>query len=84
MMTEAETDAAIAQLEGEMQDLQHRHRDLFAFASAWAQRYDGILAAVPGDRRAAVEQRLHRIGVRWGTITGMRLTGQFPVFKAQG
>ncbi|MCY7354819.1 MAG: hypothetical protein LH470_07050 [Lysobacter sp.] len=83
-MTEAEIDAAIARLEGEMPDLQHRHhRDLFAFANAWAQRYDAILAGTPDNLRESVEQRLHRVGVRWGMMTGMRLTGQFPVFKQQ-
>jgi len=83
MMTLLELDTAIGQLEDEMQDLQHRHRDLFAFASAWAQRYDAIIAGTPDELRTSVEQRLHRVGVRWGMMTGMRLTGQFPVLKRQ-
>lgn len=81
-MTESEIAAAISRLEGEMQDLQHRHHhDLFAFANAWAQRYDAILAGTPSDLLESVEQRLHRVGVRWGMMTGMRLTGQFPAYK---
>jgi len=83
VMTEVQIDAAIKQLEGEMEDLQHRHRDLFSFANAWAQRYDAIIAGTPDSLRTSVEQRLHRVGVRWGMMTGMRLTGQFPVFKRQ-
>lgn len=81
VMTAAEIDAAILQLEGEMPDLQHRHRDLFSFANAWAQRYDAIIANTAPELLESVEQRLHRVGVRWGMMTGMRLTGQFPVFK---
>lgn len=78
MLGAAEIEAAISRLEGEMSDLQHRHRDLFAYANAWAERYDAIVFATPIESRAAVEARLNRIGVRWGVANGVRMTGQFP------
>lgn len=81
MMTDAEVDAAITRLELEMPDLQLRYRDLFSYANAWAERYDAIVADVAVECRAAVEQRLHRVGVRWGVASGVRMTGQFPAFK---
>ena len=82
MLTESEVDTAIAQLESEMMHLQTRHPDLFAFANAWAERYDAILAATPQSLRVAVEQRLHRIGIRWGVAHGVRMTGQFPALES--
>jgi hypothetical protein len=81
VLTEAEIDTAIARLEQELPDFQHRYRDLFSYANAWAERYDAIASHAPEHLRAAVEQRLHRIGVRWGVMTGVRMTGQFPAFK---
>lgn len=80
-MTQTELDAAIGQLELEMPDLKLLHRDLFAYANAWAERYDAILARVPDDLREATEQRLHRIGIRWGVADGVRMTGQFPAIE---
>lgn len=80
-MTDTEIDAAISELETEMEHLQQRHRDLFSFANAWAQRYDAIMVSVPASLRASVEQRLHRVGVRWGMAAGVRMTGQFPAVK---
>ena len=77
-MTESDIDAAIIELEAEMPDLQHRHRDLFAYANAWAERHDAIVQATPSEHRASVEGRLHRIGVRWGLTEGTRVTTQFP------
>ncbi|PJK00443.1 hypothetical protein CO641_00130 [Lysobacteraceae bacterium NML91-0213] len=74
-------DEALARLEAEMPDLQHRHRDLFAYANAWAERHDAVLAMTPADRRAEVEARLRRIGVRWGLVDGVRMTTQFPALK---
>lgn len=74
-------DAALARLEAEMQDLQHRHRDLFAYANAWAERHDAVLAMTPAHLRADVEARLRRIGVRWGLVDGVRTTTQFPALK---
>jgi hypothetical protein len=83
-MNEAEVDAAIALLEREMPDFQHRHRDLFAYANAWAERYDAIIAATPLALRESVEKRLQRIGVRWGVAQGVRMTTQFPALKGDG
>ena len=80
-MTLDAVDAAIAQLELDMHDLQNRHRDLFSFANAWAERYDAIIAATPRAQLDPVERRLNRIGVRWGVATGPRVTVQFPVLK---
>ncbi len=80
-MTLQALDDAIRQLELEMADLKHMHRDLFAYANAWAERYDAILAATPGELREATVQRLHRIGIRWGVADGIRMTGQFPAIE---
>jgi hypothetical protein len=81
MMTAAELDRALRNLEAEMPDLQHLHRDLFTYANAWAIRHDAILAATPPPLRAEVEARLLRIGIRWGVAHGVRMTGQFPALK---
>lgn len=80
-MTQDELDRAIAELELEMPDLQHRYRDVFAYANAWAVRHDAILAAVPAPLRASAEARLLRIGIRWGVAHGVRVTTQFPALK---
>ncbi|HST45758.1 MAG TPA: hypothetical protein VLK29_11110 [Luteimonas sp.] len=80
-MSEEELDAAIAELEGEMPDLQLRHRDLFAYAHAWAERYDRILMSTPDALRVATLARLQRIGIRWGVAPGARVTTQFPALK---
>ncbi|WP_152540975.1 hypothetical protein [Luteimonas huabeiensis] len=69
---------ALAQLEAEMPDLQHLHRDLFSYANAWAERHDAVLDLAPPSARADVEARLRRIGIRWGLADGVRSTGQFP------
>lgn len=81
MMNETEIDAAIARLEVEMQGLSLRHRDLFSYANAWAERHDAIVAATPRELRASVERRLHRVGVRWGVANGPRMTMQFQALK---
>ena len=78
MITEFELNAAIATLESEMAHLQATHPGLFEFANAWAVRYDAILAETPDHLRPTAEQRLHRIGIRWGVAHGARMTGQFP------
>lgn len=82
-MNAVEVEAAISQLELDMHDLAHRHNDLFSYASAWAERYDAIIAATPHDLRESVERRLHRVAVRWGVAAGVRITTQFPAFKPQ-
>ncbi|HXH01086.1 MAG TPA: hypothetical protein VNI56_02695 [Xanthomonadaceae bacterium] len=76
-----EIDDAIAELEAKMESLQARHKDVFALASSWAAHHDAIMAATPEQLRGQVEQRLHRIGIRWGVAKGARITGQFPAFK---
>ena len=81
MKSASEIDADIVELESEMAHLRVRNPGLYEFANAWAQRYDAILAATPQDLRAATEQRLHRIGIRWGMVNGARMTGQFPAFE---
>lgn len=81
VMTEAELDQAIAALEEEMADLQLRHRDLFAYANAWAERHDAIMATTPEPLRAATQRRLQRIGIRWGVADGVRVTTQFPALR---
>ena len=80
-MTAAEVDAAIRLLESELTWLRAQHPGLFDFANAWAERHDAIVAAAPADLRAEVEQRLHRIGIRWGVAPGARMTSQFPAIK---
>ncbi len=77
----AEIERSLRELEQEMPDLQHRHRDVFSYANAWAERHDGLLRRTPPDLRGLVEQRLHRIGVRWGVVSGVRMTAQFPAIK---
>jgi hypothetical protein len=75
-------DAALRQLEAEMADLQLRHRDLFAYANAWAERHDAIMAATPEPLREATGVRLRRIAIRWGLAEGVRVTCQFPALTA--
>lgn len=71
---EAELDA----LESAMPNLQLRAGNIFALASAWAERHDAIVAATPSRSLDIVEARLRRIGIRWGMMHGPRMTGQFP------
>jgi len=73
-----ELEHAITTLEVEMADLQLRHRDLFAYANAWAERHDAIMRLSPPELRAGTEARLRRIAIRWGLADGVRLTAQFP------
>jgi hypothetical protein len=67
-------DTMIRQLEAQMADLQIRHAGSFAFAAAWADRHDAVLAATPSDRVGEVRARLRRIGIRWGVVSGPRVT----------
>lgn len=72
---------AIAELEGEMGDLQMRHRDLFSFANAWAERHDAIMELTPPQLREQTQARLRRIAIRWGLADGVRMTAQFPALR---
>lgn len=72
---------AIAELEAEMGDLQLRHRDLFAYANAWAERHDAVMRLAPPELHAETEARLRRIAIRWGLAEGARMTAQFPALR---
>ncbi|NLA68465.1 MAG: hypothetical protein GX856_09545 [Gammaproteobacteria bacterium] len=72
---------AILELEAEMGDLQLRHRDLFAYANAWAERHDAIMRLAPPELREGTEARLRRIAIRWGLAEGSRMTAQFPAVR---
>jgi hypothetical protein len=67
-------DTMVRQLEAQMADLQVRHAGSFAFAAAWADRHDAILSATPTERIVEVRARLRRIGIRWGVVSGPRVT----------
>lgn len=77
---QAELDA----LEQAMPQLQLRHLGgMFAFANAWAERHDALLARTPDAQRTEVQARLRRIGIRWGLVPGARVTVQFPALPPQ-
>jgi len=78
---DAALDRAIAELEGAMADLQLKHRDLFAFANAWAERHDAVMRLAPPHRAEEVRARLRRIAIRWGLADGVRMTRQFPALR---
>ena len=71
---EAELDA----LDREMPRMQATAGNVFALATAWAERHAAILARTPPSMRASMEARLQRIGIRWGVVSGARMTTQFP------
>lgn len=77
--THARLEAQLAALESEMPNLQLRASNVFALASAWAKRHDAIISATPPGLLVKVEARLRRIGIRWGMMSGARMTAQFPV-----
>ena len=72
---------AIRGLEAEMADLQLRHRDLFAYANAWAERHDAVMRLAPPHLEASARARLRRIAIRWGLADGARVTQQFPALR---
>lgn len=81
-LPDAELETAICALEQAMPQLQMLQRgDPFAIANAWAERYDAIVRRTPADLLPAVEARLRRVGIRWGVITGPRVTTQFPALR---
>ena len=71
---EAELDA----LDREMPRMQATAGNVFALATAWAERHAAILARTPPSMRVSMEARLQRIGIRWGVVSGARMTTQFP------
>jgi hypothetical protein len=77
--TDAVVETRLRELEQDMPGMYLRHGTVFALASAWAERYDAIMALVPPDKRAAVEVRLARIGIRWGVMPGSRVTVELHV-----
>lgn len=74
----SQIEADLLALETQMPTLQARAGNVFALASAWAERHDAIVAATPADAMRLVEARLRRIGIRWGMMHGARITAQFP------
>ena len=66
--TGSAVDMRLQELEEEMPHLYLRQGGLFALASAWAERYDAILALAPAERRRSVQVRLARIGFQWGVM----------------
>ncbi|MGY0612838.1 MULTISPECIES: hypothetical protein [unclassified Luteimonas] len=81
--TDIDTDLeqAIVGLEDEMADLQLRHRDLFAYANAWAERHDAVMQLAPPHLHDQTSARLRRIAIRWGLADGVRMTAQFPALR---
>ncbi len=73
---------ALDALELDMPALQARANNLFALATAWAERHDAIIAATPAASLGVVEARLRRMGIRWGMVPGVRMTGQMPTLPA--
>jgi len=78
---QARLDHAISELEGGMADLQLKHRDLFAFANAWAERHDAVMRLAPPHLADEARARLRRIAIRWGLADGVRMTRQFPALR---
>jgi len=72
---------AIAELERQMGDLQLMHRDLFAYANAWAERHDAVMRLAPPHLHESTHARLRRIAIRWGLAEGARVTTQFPALR---
>src|SRR5690606_21756275 len=56
---------AIAELERQMGALQLMHRDLFAYANAWAERHDAVMRLAPPHLHESTHARLRRIAIRW-------------------
>src|SRR5690349_518185 len=71
-------EAELEALDREMPRMQSMAGNVFALATAWAERHAAILQRTPPTMRAAMEARLHRIGIRWGVVHGVRMTAQFP------
>lgn len=70
-------EAELEALDREMPRMQSLAPNIFALATAWAERHAAILERTPPSMRAAMEARLHRMGIRWGVVNGARMTAQF-------
>jgi hypothetical protein len=73
-----ELEAELEALDREMPRMQSMSGGIFALATAWAERHAAILERTPPSMRNAMELRLHRMGIRWGVVSGSRMTAQFP------
>lgn len=82
-VVDAQLESQLAALDADMARLQARAGNVFALASAWAQRHDAILAATPTACLEVVQARLRRIGIRWGMMSGARETAQFPALPPE-
>ena len=82
-VVDAQLEAELAALESEMPELQARAGNVYALAGAWAERHDAIVAATPAELVAKVQERLRRIGIRWGMVHGPRMTTQFPALPPE-
>ena len=71
-------EAELEALDREMPRIQSTAPNIFALATAWAERHAAILQRTPPSMRASMESRLHRMGIRWGVVGGARMTTQFP------
>jgi hypothetical protein len=71
-------EAELAALDREMPRMQSTAGNVFALATAWAERHAAILERTPPSLRSLMETRLQRIGIRWGVVHGARMTTQFP------
>ncbi|WP_119717138.1 hypothetical protein [Cognatilysobacter tabacisoli] len=74
-----EIDAALEALERGMPQLQANAGGMFELACGWAERHDAVLAITPPALQPIVRARLRRIGIRWGMVSGARVTTQFPI-----
>lgn len=81
--TEARLEAELSALESAMPSLQSHADNVFALASAWAERHDAIVSATPAKMLGKVEARLRQIGIRRGLMHGPRTTAQFPALPPQ-
>ncbi len=77
----AALELAISELEAGMADLQLKHRDLFSYANAWAERHDAVMRLAPPHLEDSARARLRRIAIRWGLADGVRTTRQFPALR---
>lgn len=76
-------EAELEALDREMPKLQSMSANVFALATAWAERHAAILQRTPPAMRPQMEAALERIGIRWGVVHGVRMTAQFPAIGSR-